>query len=158
LQASPDLRASGAHQFIHQAEELLTLLKSTSSDNLGLALDTWHWTVGGGGRDQLDELEDRHFVSIVLADVPGDVDLSSITVRDRAMPSEATYSDHARLTRSLAQRNYRGPVTIKPHSKRLSHLTRDQSVEACARALDEIWTQAGLTKSGRLASPAATDA
>ena len=65
------------------------------------------------------------------------------------------FPEHSRLVRALAERGYDGPITVQPHSKYLSNFTRDQSVEACARALDEIMAAAGLTKSGRLAGTAA---
>ncbi len=155
LKAAAAHREDATHQFIYRAEELLTLLANIGSPHVGLALDTWNWTVGGGGRDQLDELEGSQFVSLSLADLPEDADTNTITDQQRFLPSEASIERHGSLLRSLAQRNYQGPVTLRPHPRQLAKLTRDASVEACSRILDQIWTAAGLSKSGKPMTPAA---
>ncbi len=152
LQSSPKLGEGMAHQFIHSAEELLTLIRNTGCEHVGLALDTWNWQVGGGGRDQLSELQGKQFVTLVISDVPDDADLSTIGPQERGMPSEDSLPEYGRLVKSLAERGYQGPITIQPHSSSLARMTRDQSVERCANALDQIWALAGVTKSGQLAS------
>lgn len=152
LQSSPKLGEGMAHQFIRSAEELLTLIRNTGCEHVGLALDTWNWQVGGGGRDQLSELQGKQFVTLVISDVPDDADLSTIGPQERGMPSEDSLPEYARLVKSLAERGYEGPITIQPHSSSLARMTRDQSVERCANALDQIWALAGVTKSGQLAS------
>ncbi len=150
LKATEAHRRDATHQFIYRAEELLTLLTNIDSPHVGLALDTWNWAVGGGGRDQLDELAGSQVVSLSIADLPEDADPKTITDDQRFLPSEATTEHHGSLLRSLAQRNYRGPVMLRPHPRQLAKLTRDASVEACSRMLDQIWAAAGLSKSGKL--------
>jgi len=152
LKAAPALRQGGEYQFIHQVEELLTLLRTTASDNLGLAFDTWNWQIGGGGSDQLTELSSKQIVSVSIADVPPDAEPKTITEAQRLVPSEESIEQHGALLRSLAQQKYTGPVTLRPHPSQLAKLTRDASVERCARTLDQIWSAAGLNKAGRVAT------
>lgn len=48
--AAPALRTGKSFQFIHEADALVTLIKSVASKNIGLMLDTWNWHFGGGKR------------------------------------------------------------------------------------------------------------
>jgi sugar phosphate isomerase/epimerase len=149
LRATAKQREGRRYPFIHQAEELLTLLRTTGSDKVGLALDTWSWKVGGGGYDQLAELSDEQIVTVSIADVPLDVDVAKISSADRLLPAEESIPEYARLVADLAKRKYEGPFTIVPHARQLASLNRDASVEKCAKILDQIWLQAGLTKPPR---------
>ena len=156
LKPAASHREGGTYQFIHQAEELLTLLRNTASENVGLALDTWSWKVGGGGSDQLAELTAEQIVSVTIADVSLDADMKRITDAQRLLPTEDTIEEHASLLRSLAQRKFNGPVSLKPHPSHLAKLTRDASVDSCAKILEQIWSEAGLNKAGRVAAPPVT--
>jgi sugar phosphate isomerase/epimerase len=127
----------------------LTLLRTTDNENVGLALDTWNWKVGGGGHDQLAELRGEQVVTLCIADVPLDADLSKITSSDRLLPTEESIPEYASLVADLAKRGYDGPITILPHARQLASLNRDASVEKCAKIMDQIWTQAGLAKPAR---------
>ena len=71
LQAAASHREGAEFQFIHNADDLLTLINTTGADNVGLALDTWNWQVGGGAVDQLRELKGDQIVSVKLSDIPG---------------------------------------------------------------------------------------
>lgn len=142
------------YQFIHQAEALLTLLKTLNAKNLGLALDTWNWRVGGGDIDQLDELTGDRIVLVRLADAPLDVDWNELTDENRVLPGKGGLVDNAAILRKLAEKEYKGPVTVYPHSRRLVGMTRDAIVQRAAQVLDELWGAAGITRSGKLAPPA----
>jgi sugar phosphate isomerase/epimerase len=151
LKAAPAHRQNATYQFIHRAEELLTLLHNIDSPHVGLAVDTWNWKVGGGGRDQLDELTGPQVVSLTIADLPEDVDPKTISETQRLLPQDESIDLYGSLLKSFAQRKYVGPVTLRPHPSNLAKLTRDASVDLCARKLDQIWATAGLNKAGKLA-------
>jgi sugar phosphate isomerase/epimerase len=157
LKASAGHRQDGVYQFIHQAEELLTLIRTIASDNVGLALDTWSWKVGGGGSDQLAELTGQQIVSVAIADVPLDTEFRTIAETQRLLPDEDSIPEYGALLRSLSQRKYSGPVTLRPHPSQLAKLSRDASVDKCAKILEQIWIAAGLSKAPKLA-PAPTPA
>lgn len=139
------------YPFVRQAEELLTLVKSVTSGNVGLALDTWDWEVGRGGKDQLSELTGDQIVSVCIADVPPDTEATTVSATQRLLPSEETMPGHTALLVLLAEREYDGPVTLLPHSSQLTRASRDSNVEKCANLLDALWKAAGLNKAGKLA-------
>jgi len=157
FKAAAAYRQARTYPFIHQAEEMLTLIKSTTSDNVGLALDTWNWKVGGGGNDQLGELTGRQVVTVGIADVPVDADLAVVDETQRLFPSDETFAENGALLTGLAERDYDGPVTLYPHAGQFSRMTREISVERCASILNRIWTAAGLNKAGKLV-PVAVEA
>ncbi|MCO6455523.1 MAG: sugar phosphate isomerase/epimerase [Pirellulaceae bacterium] len=139
------------YQFIHQAEALLTLLKTISAKNVGLALDTWNWRLGGGATDQLDELSGEQIVTVRLADGPPDVDWSEMTEKQRLLPGTGGLVDNGAIVRLLAAKQYEGPVTLAPHPSCLSGMTRDNIVQRASQILDELFAAAGV---GRPAKPA----
>ncbi len=143
-------RKDRTYPFIHQAEEMLTLIKTTASDNVGLALDTWNWKVGGGGNDQLGELTGQQVVTVGIADAPVDVDFATIDETQRLFPSDETFAENGALLTGLSERGYEGPVTLYPHPGQFSRMIREVSVEKCASVLTRVWTAAGLNKAGKL--------
>ena len=150
-------RAARAHrldrpfQFIHQAEELVTLLKTTASGNIGLVLDAWNWRLGGGDRNLLADQKGLQVVSVRIADLPLDVDWGVVDDTQRLLPTEETFAEHGALLRLLAERGYDGPVALCPHGSQMPQGSRDTCVSRCAAILDKVWTAAGLTKAGKLA-------
>ena len=146
----------GEYPFVRQAEELLTLAKNVGSDNVGLALDTWDWQIGRGGKDQLSELTGQQIVSVCIADAPADAEAATVDPTQRLLPTEETAPGHTALLVLLAEREYDGPITLLPHSSQISRAPRDINVDKCANLLDGIWKEAGLNKAGKLV-PVATE-
>jgi sugar phosphate isomerase/epimerase len=157
FKAAAEFRQGRTFQFIHQAEEMLTFLRTAGSSNLGLALDTWNWKVGGGAADQLGELSGKQVVCVTIADLPSEADPATVEAPRRLLPGDETQAEHAALLKNLAKRGFEGPVTLASHASQAGGATRDAIVEKCAGILDRIWTAAGLSKAGRL-TLAATEA
>lgn len=155
LLATAASRRDRTYPFIHKAEELLTLIRTTGHTHVGLALDTWHWKVGGGTMQQLAELTGSQIVTVTIADLPADADLETIEASQRFLPSLETLPAYAEFVASLAGRKFQGPVTLLPASRHVAGMTRDTSIEKCSQLLEQIWTQAGLSKPGRPAVLAA---
>jgi len=149
LKATVESRRDRAFPFIHKAEELLTLIRTTGHSHVGLALDTWNWKVGGGTMQHLAELNGSQIVTVTIADVPADANFETIEASQRFLPSEETIPAYAQFAASLAERKYEGPVTLLPASRHVSGMTRDNNIDKCALLLEQIWSQAGLTKPGR---------
>ena len=47
------LRGDRVYSFIQTTDAFLLLFKLISSPNVGVALDLWHWHLGGGSLDQI---------------------------------------------------------------------------------------------------------
>jgi hypothetical protein len=52
----------------------------------------------------------------------------------------------------LRDAEFSGPVTLTPHPSCLTDLKRDAIVEECRSVLDGLWTGAGLSKTGKMAT------
>ncbi len=144
------------YPFIHEAEALLTLLKTIARPNVGLALDTWNWYVGGGSLAELTEVPGDQIVSVRLADIQPDADLSKIKDEERYMPGNGGLVHCGAILKHLAESNYCGPVTLYPHSSRFAGMTRDAIVQQAKATLDDLWIAAGLAP-GKTTLPANTE-
>jgi sugar phosphate isomerase/epimerase len=147
FQAATDLRSATApHQFIHDANAMLELLSAIRSDNVGLLLDVWNWHVGGGTLSQIKALKPGQVVSVRLADVAADADLSKITSHDRMLPGDGNAVDIAGYLALLDSMGFTGPITPFPHPTQFAGRTRESNVQRATAALDALWVSAGLTK------------
>jgi sugar phosphate isomerase/epimerase len=144
-----DQRPADQTPFIYQAETLMTLIKTIGHPNVGLALDTWSWYVGGGAMDQLSEMPGEQIVSVRLADVPADADLATIAPDQRLLPGDGGLIDSVAIIRHLSSVGFDGPVAIYPHASRFSGMTRDAIVQRASATLDEVFKEAGLNRVGK---------
>lgn len=146
LLAAKKRRPDGEYQFIHKAEELLTLIKTVNSPHVGLTLDTWNWHVGGGSFDQLSELPVAQLVSVRLANVPATADPATVEETERLFPESSGLLDFTALLKRLLELEYEGPVSINPHPRQLRGMTRDAIVQKTSDLLDSLFASVGLGK------------
>jgi len=158
--AAPQRREGYQYQFIHEADALITLLKSVGNDNLGLALDSWDWHFGGGTLDLLHSLGAARVVSLSIADAPADADAATISEEQRVLPElDGGVVDNVTLLKLLHDVGFDGPVTLSPHPATLTGQTREGIFQQCNHILNELWIAAGMSKIGRLApAPAGSTA
>lgn len=154
FRALAKFRKDHNYQFIHQAEPMLTLLKTIAAKNVGLALDAWNWFAGGGATDQLEELDGSSIIVVRLADAPADVDWQDMKEQHRLLPGTGGLIDSVAILRSLAEKNYEGPVTLSPYASCFSGMTRDAIVQRASQVLDELWAAAGIDSAGQLTEAA----
>jgi sugar phosphate isomerase/epimerase len=145
-------REDRAYPFVRTAEELLLLLRTLGSAHVGLALDTWHWHLGGGTIEQWRSLPREKLVAVSLADAQGGLTADGASLADRRLPGEGGAIDNAAVLTALGTLGYDGPVTPAADQSRLAARGRDQIVKAAAAAFDQVWKAAGLNPSGRLAA------
>ena len=99
--------------------------------------------------EHLSDVKGKQIVTVTIADVPADADLEKIDATQRFLPTEDSIPAYAKFVASLAERKYEGPVTLLPASRHVSGMTRDYAIDKCALLLEQIWSQAGLTKPGK---------
>jgi sugar phosphate isomerase/epimerase len=150
--APPVCRAEHAYQFVQTAEEVLLLLRNVSSSNVGVALDTWHWHLGGGTIEQLRSLGADKFVAVSLADAEAGLTAADADLAARRLPAEGGAVDNAAVLTALAEMRYDGPVTPAADKSQFAGQGRDQIVKRAAAAFDGVWKAAGLNASGRLST------
>ncbi|MGE0756589.1 MAG: sugar phosphate isomerase/epimerase family protein, partial [Pirellulaceae bacterium] len=130
--AAPSHREGKSFQFIHEADALVTLLKSVASKNIGLLLDTWDWHFGGGKLDQLKSLGADRIVSVRMAEAPPDVTSGPITDEQRLIPTLTGSVDNGSVIALLHEMGYKGSVSADPLPALFSGMTRDAIVQKCS--------------------------
>ncbi len=124
--------------FITTPDAILTLIKTIVSPNVGLCLDAWHWHVGGGTIEQIQELSADQIVSVRLADLPSDANLPEITEEQRMLPGVTGIVPAAPILSWLHELGYQGPVTAYCHAAQFSGVTRTRAVEQAAQSLTNL--------------------
>jgi len=136
--AAPAQRADGGFEFIHQVDPLLLLLNSIGRPNVGLAIDTWNWWVGGGDIEKLRSLRGDQILSVRLADIPAGGDYSSITEEQRLMPGEGGTVDAAALFAALDDLGCDVPVALAPNQALFKGQKREAIVSKASSTLDAL--------------------
>lgn len=124
--------------FIRNAEALMTLIKTVGRANVGLALDTWDWFVGGGRLDQLLGVPVTKIVAVRLADTPEGADVSSLDAHERLMPGQGGAIDCRAIVQHLQEQDYDGPVTLYPDPSQFVGMTREAIVQQAKSVLDYL--------------------
>lgn len=143
--AAPASVAKGEHAFIHKAEAFAEFITGVGADNVGMLFDTWHWYVGEGGKDQMQDLDPKSIFIVQIADVPADAKLTEIAANDRILPgSENGSIDANGVMDWLVEKEFEGPVTPAPSAKMFKGMTRDSIVQQAANCLADLWNAAGI--------------
>jgi sugar phosphate isomerase/epimerase len=142
--AAPAQRADGGFQFISQVDPLLALVQSLRRDNVGLVLDAWNWTVGGGDVEKIRTLRGEQIVSVLLSDIPAGADLASAAEEQRVLPGEGGMIDCVALVGALEELGYDGPVAVAQHPSLVAGQKREAVVTKASAVLDSVLTAAGI--------------
>ena len=152
FQAPIRCREDRRFQFMQTADEVLLLLRSVAGPGVGLALDSWHWHLGGGQSEALRALGPEKIITVTLADGPVDMKAADVGLESRQLPGEGGAIDNAALLSTLGELGYDGPVTPAPDKRTLGGLGRDAIVKQAGAALDAVWKAAGLSPAGKLSA------
>jgi sugar phosphate isomerase/epimerase len=139
-------RQDKEYQFIHAVEPLLSLVNGVNHPNVGILLDQWHWTVGGGTLDQLSSLPVSKVAIVRLAEPPEGFDPETVEAQQRLFPGENGDDAALQILRILLDKGYSGPVSIFSHASRFLGMTRESIVQRAADTLLELWIALGLAK------------
>jgi sugar phosphate isomerase/epimerase len=137
------LREGRAFQFVQSVDAFLLLFKSIGAANVGVALDVWHWQLGGGTVEQIQSLGDK-IVTVALADADPGATAQDPADSVRRLPGTTGVIDSAAVLSALNSLKYDGPVTAAPSKQIFQGMGRDKIVKQVGAALDEVWRSAGL--------------
>ncbi len=137
LAAASD-RADGGFEFIHQADPTVLLINSIQRDNVGLLLDTWRWTVGGGDIEKLRSLRSDQILSVHLADLPANFDAATLGEDQRLIPGEGGGIDFASLFSALEDIGFDGPLVLAPNPTVFKGQKREAIVSQASTLLDTL--------------------
>jgi sugar phosphate isomerase/epimerase len=130
--------------FVKDVEGFLALFKSCSASNVGLTIDSWNWTVGGGTAAQLASIPADRICGLRLADAAEGLDFHQASLTQRLMPGSHGVIDNVGIVSQLAKAGYDGPLSAYGHVSQLAGKTRDAIVSLAQDSLDNVLNTAGL--------------
>ena len=151
LQTSKAEPADGTFKFIQTAEELLTLVKTVGQPNVGVCVDTWEWTLGGGTVEQLafDQVTEIRF-----ADIAADANKEEIKQSDRtALPGDQADSVSSKVAQAAVASGLPLAISASTDLSTYAGDTRDNVVKAISQHLD--WFAEGIDPAATIAAAAA---
>ena len=134
--AAPERRTGLPNAFVSGPDGLVALLKTANSPNVGIVVDLWDWTVGGGSAELLTGINADQIANVRIADVPAGFDPEQVSESDRLMPGATGTIDLKAYLSYLESIDYKGPITAAPHSEQLSGNKRDAIVQMVAESID----------------------
>ncbi len=154
--ASKEDREGKQFKFISDVEGFLAFIKLSSAPNVGVVLDTWHWTLGGGTVEQLSGLPVGKIFSVRLADIPADAELENLTQQQRTLPSADGKVNNAEFIAKLRLMGYVGAVTLWPDASAFTVRNRDAVVQVVQERFHDLLSgESGELKSTDPSSPPA---
>ena len=132
------------YPFVHNMDQMLSLVAEIGTGNVGLLLDCWHWYTAHHTPADLAKLTNEDVVYVHVNDAPAGVDVDAQVDNVRAMPGATGVIDIASFLTALDTMGYDGPITAEPFSKELRDMPDPQAAKAVLESLDTIWRVAGL--------------
>lgn len=142
--ASIENRENRQFKFIQDVEGFLAFFKACSNESVGLVIDTFNWSVGGGTFEQLATIPGNRIAALRLADTEKLPSVSESSVKMRTLPGSAGVIDNVRFVSTLHKSGYDGPITAFAHASQFAGMTRDSIVAKSQDALDHVLAGAGL--------------
>jgi len=134
---------------VRNIETLVALIKTVATKNVGLVIDSWHWHVGGGTSEHLQQLDPSRVVVVRLADLSADAKPAEAKISDRVVPTLGGRIDQASLIKWLAEHSFEGPVVPCSSTAKAKGQTRESIVNKAQEGIDAIFRAAGLTVAPR---------
>ena len=130
--------AADQQKFITTAEELLTFVKAIGRPDVGLVLDTFHWSIADEAATRLDQIEIDQVVSVVLSDVCPEASKGDLTANARILPGTSDESTAKRVYQWLQSKNYQGPVAVGVAESNTVEGTPQRIVDSLKIVLDKL--------------------
>lgn len=123
--------------FINTPEALVALLKTCVAANLGIVVDVWDWTVGGGSAELLADLTADQVIDVRLSDLPVGFDAETIDETGRLMPASTGEIDVRSYVSALDSMQYQGSLTAVVDVGQFAGQKKDAIVQQVAQSLDQ---------------------
>jgi sugar phosphate isomerase/epimerase len=133
-------------KFIREVSGLLALVRSCTSKNVCVVLDSWNWHLGGGLPSHLDDLGIDRVAIAYLSDCKEGVDAAAATAEDRLLPGSTGVIDNAQWLGKLKGREL-GVAAYGASSS--GTVTRDAYISQVQDALNEALASAGIPVNSR---------
>lgn len=142
--AAKESREGRQFKFVQDVESFLAFFKACTNPSIGIVIDTFNWTVGGGTFDQLASIPGDRIAALRLVDTATLPSLEDASLKMRQMPGTSGVIDNVRFVSMLSKAGYNGPITSFAHASNFENMTRDSIVAKSQDALDSVLASAGL--------------
>ena len=147
--AAKEFRADKQFKFVSDTEGFIAFFNAVNHPAIGVLVDTWSWTVGGGSVEQLQSIPAEKVLAIRLADAAADLNMENASVKNRLMPGDDRLIKNKSIIQYLASKGYKGPVAAAGHQSTLSGMTRDAIVSHAQDCIDKVLSAAGVATETR---------
>jgi sugar phosphate isomerase/epimerase len=134
-----------AMQFVQTVDELMLLVSNIGEDNIGVAIDTWHWHLGGGTAAHVEKLGADQIVAVSVADAAAGVAAADVDPHARLVAGDGVI-DLTAMIAALAKLKYAGGVTPTPDRRQLAGQGREAIVKRVGESIDALFKAAGVGK------------
>jgi sugar phosphate isomerase/epimerase len=139
-----ELREGLQYKFIQDVAGFLAFFHGCKSKSVGLVIDTFDWTVGGGTFDQLATIPGARVAAVRIADAANIPTIADSSLSMRQVSGTTGSIDNVRFIEILSKNGYDGPITSVADTSNFSGMTRDSIVAKTQDALDHVLAGAGL--------------
>lgn len=140
-------------KFVREIDGFSALVRSCSSRNVAVALDSWNWHLGSAKPQHLNAIGIERVAMVYLADCREGVDAAAATAEDRLLPGATCVIDNVQWLKQIGNRDlpvaaYGSAVGATP--------TRDAFIAAVQDSLNDTFLAAGIPTSSRKPGTLAT--
>lgn len=129
--------------FIHTMDETNELIAVIGQNNVGLVLDTWHWTMAGENSDHIRALKNEQVIAVDLNDAPAGIELDQQIDKQRELPMATGTIDVKAFLQALVDIKYDGPIRAEPFNKTLNDMDNESAAKATADAMKKALATVG---------------
>jgi len=129
--------------FLHTMREVKDLIAEAGRSNIGLVLDSWHWTMAGENGDDIRSLKNEEIVACDLNDAPAGIEQDEQKDTIRELPLATGVIDTSGFLQALADIGYDGPVRAEPFNKSLYELGDAEAAAKTAAAMKKAFALVG---------------
>ena len=137
------LWTSKKYPFLHTMHECRELISETGQTNVGLVLDSWHWTMAGETADDILGLKNEDIVACDLNDAPAGIAADQQEDLVRELPMATGVIDTKAFLQSLVDVGYDGPVRAEPFNKPLNELDDESAAAKTAETMKQAFALVG---------------
>lgn len=137
-------RENRQFKFIQDVDGFLAFFKACTNTSVGLVIDSFNWTVGGGTFEQLATIPGNRIAALRLADTETVPTIEDASLKMRLLAGTSGVIDNVRIVSILSKAGYEGPITAFGHASNFGGMTRDSIVAKSQDSLDNVLAGAGL--------------
>ena len=125
------------YPFVQTLAEMKELTEEVGLDNVGLALDSWHWFQAGDTEQDIASLTNRQAVTADICDAPAGIERHRMPDSPRKLPCTTGVIDLKPFLTGLVKIGYDGPLGTEPFDRTLRTLTAEKAMTVATKAMNK---------------------